>query len=80
MKWVFVFLVRVYQYCISPWFPSSCRHVPTCSHYTIEAIKEWGVLRGVWLGVKRISKCHPWGTSGYDPIPTREKNHSCKNC
>ncbi|WP_020528771.1 membrane protein insertion efficiency factor YidD [Flexithrix dorotheae] len=61
--------IRIYQWLISPMFPSSCRHVPTCSHYTVEAIKEWGALKGIWLGIKRISKCHPWGTHGYDPVP-----------
>ncbi len=49
--------------------PKSCRFVPTCSDYTIEAIKKHGPLKGVWLGIKRISKCHPWGGQGYDPVP-----------
>lgn len=68
----FIFLIKVYQYTISPLLPGACRHAPTCSHYTLEAIKEWGVIKGIWLGAKRISKCHPWGTSGVDPVPKKE--------
>jgi len=63
--------VRIYQWCISPLLGPSCRHEPTCSQYMVEAIKEWGVLKGWWLGMKRLSKCHPWGTSGQDPIPKK---------
>ncbi|MCL4106249.1 UNVERIFIED_CONTAM: hypothetical protein GTU68_061091 [Idotea baltica] len=74
---VFILLIpiRIYQYGISPLFPSSCRHIPTCSAYAVEAMKEWGPLRGTWMGMKRIARCHPWGTSGYDPVPTRSCNH-----
>ena len=68
---LFIFPIRVYQYTISPLLGSNCRHTPTCSAYTIEAIKEWGALKGLWLGLKRIARCHPWGTSGYDPVPKR---------
>ena len=64
--------IRVYQYTISPLLGQNCRHAPTCSAYTIEAIREWGPVKGTWLGMKRISKCHPWGTHGYDPVPKRE--------
>ncbi len=59
--------IQFYRIAISPYTPSSCRHVPTCSEYAVEAIKIHG-LRGVWMAIKRISKCHPWGTSGYDPV------------
>ncbi|MDG1516427.1 MAG: membrane protein insertion efficiency factor YidD [Flavobacteriales bacterium] len=70
---LFIFLVRIYQGLISPWFPSSCRHQPTCSCYTIQSIKIWGPFKGVWMGVKRLLKCHPWGTSGYDPVPEKKE-------
>lgn len=52
--------------------PKSCRHEPTCSEYAIIAIKTHGVLIGIWLAIKRISRCHPWGTFGYDPVPPKE--------
>ena len=65
----FILLIKIYQLLISPLFPSSCRYTPTCSHYTLEALKKYGLIKGSWLGVKRISRCHPWGGSGYDPVP-----------
>ena len=58
---------------ISPLLGSNCRHVPTCSTYTIEAMREWGVLKGFWLGVKRLSTCHPWGSHGYDSVPKKSE-------
>jgi uncharacterized protein len=61
------FPIYIYIYAISPFTPASCRHTPTCSAYAIEAIKIHG-LRGFWLAIVRLSKCHPWGTSGYDPV------------
>jgi hypothetical protein len=64
-------LVYFYKYAISPLTPSSCRHVPTCSNYMIEAIKIHGPLKGFWMGLRRLSKCHPWGTHGYDPVPPK---------
>lgn len=63
--------IRFYQLAISPMLPKSCRFVPTCSQYAIEAIKIHGPLRGLWLAVKRIMRCHPWGGSGYDPVPPK---------
>jgi len=65
----FILLIKIYQLLVSPLFPSSCRYSPTCSHYTLEALKKYGILKGSWLGIKRISRCHPWGGSGYDPVP-----------
>jgi uncharacterized protein len=63
--------VRLYQAALSPYLPNSCRYSPTCSQYMVEAIKEWGPLKGTWLGLKRISTCHPWGGHGHDPVPKR---------
>ncbi|HUH26025.1 MAG TPA: membrane protein insertion efficiency factor YidD [Flavobacterium sp.] len=65
----FVFLIRFYQLCISPFTPASCRFSPTCSQYTLEALKKHGLFKGSWLAIKRIASCHPWGKSGYDPVP-----------
>jgi putative membrane protein insertion efficiency factor len=62
-------IIRGYQLLISPLFPSSCRYTPTCSVYTYEALTKYGLFKGGWLGIKRISRCHPWGGSGYDPVP-----------
>ncbi|MES2589289.1 MAG: membrane protein insertion efficiency factor YidD [Bacteroidota bacterium] len=69
----FIFLVKIYQWIISPIFPANCRYNPTCSHYMIEAINEWGIFKGIYLGTKRISKCHPWGGFGDDPVPKKKK-------
>jgi hypothetical protein len=68
----FLMLIRFYQIAISPYTPSSCRFTPTCSHYAVESLKIHGLFKGGWLAVKRISKCHPWGGSGYDPVPEKE--------
>ena len=62
-------LVRFYQLCISPFTPPSCRFTPSCSQYALEALRKYGPLKGLWLTVRRLSKCHPWGGSGYDPVP-----------
>jgi len=64
-----IIVIKIYQLLISPLFPPSCRFTPTCSHYTLEALKKYGILKGGWLGFKRIIRCHPWGGSGYDPVP-----------
>ena len=66
----FIALIKIYQWIISPWLGANkCRYTPTCSHYAVEALKKHGVFKGLWLAIKRISKCHPWGGSGYDPVP-----------
>ena len=70
---VLIGLVRFYQLAISPYLGRSCRYSPTCSQYTIEALKEWGPWKGSLLGIKRISRCHPWGGHGYDPVPLSKK-------
>ena len=71
MRRVLVALVRLYQRLISPLLPPSCRFTPSCSEYTAVAIERHG-LRGVWLGTKRIARCHPWHPGGYDPVPEKE--------
>ncbi|MGA0402612.1 MAG: membrane protein insertion efficiency factor YidD [Flavobacteriaceae bacterium] len=65
----FILIIRIYQLLISPLTPASCRFTPTCSTYSIEALKKHGPIKGGWLAIKRISSCHPWGKSGYDPVP-----------
>ncbi|MDA0729731.1 MAG: membrane protein insertion efficiency factor YidD [Bacteroidetes bacterium] len=73
MRSILKWLVRAYQVLLSPWLGSNCRHQPTCSQYALEALDEWGAWRGVGLIVRRLSKCHPWGTQGHDPVPRRPK-------
>ena len=69
MKFILISLIRFYQRFISPLTPPACRFTPTCSQYTLEAIQKYGALKGTWLGIKRICRCHPWGGPGYDPVP-----------
>ena len=69
----FVLLIKGYQILISPLLSSSCRYDPTCSHYAIDALKTHGFLKGTLLAIKRIGSCHPWGGSGYDPVPEKDK-------
>jgi len=66
---LFIGLVRFYQFAISPHTPSSCRYTPTCSQFAIEAIRKHGPFKGGWLALRRILRCHPWGSHGYDPVP-----------
>ncbi|RLD73807.1 MAG: membrane protein insertion efficiency factor YidD [Bacteroidetes bacterium] len=66
---IFLIPVKFYQWFISPMLPQTCRHTPTCSQYTVESLKKHGPFTGTWLSVRRLSKCHPWGTWGYDPVP-----------
>lgn len=66
--------VKFYQMCISPMLPPACRYTPTCSQYAVEALTVHGPIRGSWLAIKRILRCHPWGGSGYDPVPPK-KSH-----
>jgi len=65
----FIWLIRLYQIILSPVMGRSCRFTPTCSRYGIEALKKYGLIKGIWLTAKRISRCHPWGGHGYDPVP-----------
>ena len=69
MTQVAILAIRLYRKTISPYLPSSCRYSPTCSHYTEEAMRQYGLRRGGWLGLKRLARCSPWGSQGYDPVP-----------
>lgn len=73
LGWILLLPVYFYKYAISPLTPASCRHIPSCSEYAVQAIKTHGPIKGIWLATKRISKCHPWGTEGYDPVPPKRK-------
>lgn len=64
-----ILLIKVYQYTLSPFLGRACRYTPTCSVYSIDAIKKHGPLKGGWLATKRVVSCNPWGGSGYDPVP-----------
>jgi putative membrane protein insertion efficiency factor len=66
---ILIGIVRGYQLLVSPWTPAACRYTPTCSAYAIEAIEKHGAVRGCWLALRRIGRCHPWGGYGYDPVP-----------
>jgi len=66
---IFIGLIKVYQWTLSPFFGAHCRFNPTCSQYAIEAINKYGVLKGTYLGTKRIARCHPWCAGGHDPVP-----------
>jgi hypothetical protein len=69
ISWPFILLIKFYQYVISPNIGPKCRYTPTCSQYSIEALKKYGLIKGGWLAIKRISSCHPWGGHGHDPVP-----------
>jgi hypothetical protein len=69
MTRILLFLVKAYQYLISPMLGPSCRYTPTCSEYAVQALKKYGALKGVWMSVKRVGRCHPWHDGGYDPLP-----------
>ncbi|MBC7417075.1 MAG: membrane protein insertion efficiency factor YidD [Pedobacter sp.] len=67
--WIFLALIRIYQYAISPMLGANCRFTPSCSTYGVEAIKKYGPFKGGWMALKRIGRCHPWGKHGHDPVP-----------
>lgn len=68
-SWPFILLIRFYQGAISPFLPNSCRYTPTCSQYALEAFRKHGPIKGLYLTIRRLLRCHPWGGSGYDPVP-----------
>ena len=69
MTRVLLAVIRAYRYALSPWWGNQCRFSPTCSEYATRAIERYGALHGTWLALRRISKCHPWHTGGFDPVP-----------
>ncbi|KPV50661.1 hypothetical protein SE17_25595 [Kouleothrix aurantiaca] len=69
INWPFLLLIRGYQRFLSPLLPPSCIYTPSCSVYTYQAIEKYGILKGGWLGARRILRCHPWSHGGYDPVP-----------
>ena len=75
LKFLMIKMIRVYQIFLSPILPNVCRFRPSCSEYFIEALKTHGLLRGSVLGIKRILRCHPWGGSGFDPVPSKGKKN-----
>ncbi|MFO8066041.1 MAG: membrane protein insertion efficiency factor YidD [Bacteroidales bacterium] len=79
---LFIGIIKFYKYAISPFFLPSCRYQPSCSQYGIEAVQKHGPFRGGWLTIKRFSSCHPWGGSGFDPVPEKinkkKKNNAKK--
>lgn len=79
MKQLMIKLIRFYQKYISPLSNPSCRYIPTCSHYAIEAIETHGALKGGYLAAKRLLRCNPWGGIGYDPVPPKCEHHHTKD-
>lgn len=78
LKTLLILLIKFYQKFLSPLCPGVCRYTPTCSQYMIEAVMTHGIFKGIWLGTKRILRCHPWGGSGYDPVPPKERKSTDK--
>lgn len=78
LKKFFIFFIRSYQIIISPFLPPACRYSPSCSQYALEALKLHGITRGMFLTIKRLLRCQPWGGSGFDPVPTKCGEKTCK--
>ncbi|WP_459971424.1 membrane protein insertion efficiency factor YidD [Mycobacterium sp. MUNTM1] len=75
-----IFLIQLYRHMVSPLRPATCRFVPTCSQYAVDALDEYGLIRGSWLAAARLAKCGPWHEGGWDPIPDRPGRHvNCQN-
>lgn len=68
-SWPFIFLIKIYQWTLSPILGPSCRFTPSCSNYALQAFKKYGLFKGLWLASRRIARCHPWGGQGEDPVP-----------
>jgi len=73
LSYILILIVKLYQKLLSPLLGPNCRYQPTCSHYMIEAIMEWGFIKGLYLGIRRVLRCHPWASFGYDPVPKKKQ-------
>jgi putative membrane protein insertion efficiency factor len=76
MKWILIGLLKAYRFAISPLYGQVCRYHPTCSAYALQAVTEHGAVKGSWLAVRRIGRCHPWAAGGYDPVPAKKVSSS----
>ena len=72
LKWMLLSSIRVYKQLVSPLLPSACRFTPTCSMYAYEAIEKYGAIKGTWMGIRRLARCHPFHAGGFDPVPPKE--------
>ncbi|KPJ97065.1 MAG: hypothetical protein AMJ55_00475 [Gammaproteobacteria bacterium SG8_15] len=79
MQKIILIIIKGYQYLLSPFLGSHCRYYPSCSHYAVQAVQEHGTWKGLFLAVRRVSRCHPWHEGGYDPVPDGPNNNSNKN-
>lgn len=77
--WLLAVPVRAYRLFFSPWVGHGCRYQPTCSVYALEALERHGAIKGFWLGFRRVVSCHPWGGSGYDPVPGADPEHDARH-
>lgn len=78
MRQILIFLIRVYRYALSPLLGDNCRFYPSCSHYAQEALESHGAIKGVWLSLRRLLRCHPWNPGGLDPVPPRKNTQLLK--
>ena len=70
-----ILLIQAYRYILSPLIGSHCRYTPSCSRYALDAVQAYGVVKGLWLAIKRVGSCHPWHAGGYDPVPGANTEH-----
>ena len=77
MRSLLIFLIRLYQWTVSPLLGPRCRFYPSCSHYAVEALARFGAVRGAWLTLRRLGRCHPWHPGGLDPVPTALRSFAC---
>ena len=77
MRSLLIFLIRLYQWTVSPLLGPRCRFYPSCSHYAVEAVARFGAVRGGWLTLRRLARCHPWHPGGLDPVPTALRSCPC---